>query len=264
MHSGLIPLKHKFEQSIQVDDDVLGMLYTGSLGRGMTDQYSDLDIEVWVPDNVFEFTHSKIKQLLQYFGELQFVYFMGPAATGFVSSYWYRVDIDLKQYTNLQPIERYATASVIKDTNNVLKELVQNSQVEPVVTMIEQARQKIAEAIDSQIYLALHNARGDQWSAMGEIVGRSGSLYRLLVRLQGYKSFGFLYAEKLLSPAEQDILTQVWPSMPEQQEIRRAAYALWNWTKYVWGKTEEFFETSIEITIDETQFLSAIDGIYTW
>ncbi len=34
-----------FEAAVLADGDVLGMLYSGSLGRGTADSYSDLDID---------------------------------------------------------------------------------------------------------------------------------------------------------------------------------------------------------------------------
>ena len=37
-----------FEQAVRADPDIVGVLYTASLGRGPTDRYSDLDIEVWL------------------------------------------------------------------------------------------------------------------------------------------------------------------------------------------------------------------------
>jgi hypothetical protein len=50
MNTGhLFPLQ-AFEAAMRDDPEVRGVLYTGSLGGGTADGFSDLDIELWVTD----------------------------------------------------------------------------------------------------------------------------------------------------------------------------------------------------------------------
>jgi hypothetical protein len=255
---------HEFEQAIQADPEVLGVLYTGSLGRGTVDRFSDLDIEVWVRDNVLPSATTKLQQILQYLGEVQFFYHSGLDARGFVGPDWRRVDLDFKRRVDLQPAPKYMTARVVKDTDGVLAHLVAASPMPHITATVEQAEDMIREAIDSQIYLALHNARGAVWSAMGEVSYRCAELYTLLARLRGHQSFGFRYVEVLLSPDEQRLLTAAWPTEPTQVEVRRAARALWTWTRHVWVESERILGKALTVTIDEARFLIAVGSIYTW
>ena len=55
----------------------------------------------------------------------------------------------------------------------------------------------IEGSIDSQVYLALHNARGAVWSAMGEVSSRGIQLYQFLAELRGRRSYGPRYVETL-------------------------------------------------------------------
>src|SRR5207249_3612798 len=118
-------------------------------------------------------------------------------------------------------------------TDGVLTRLVADSPPPEIRATREQAREMIQGMVDSQIYLALHNARGALWSAMGEVSGQCSELYTLLARLRGRNSYGFRYVEQLLSPEEQELMRAAWPAAPDQAEVRRAARALWNWARHV-------------------------------
>ena len=69
---------------------------------------------------------------------------------------------------------------MIKDTDGALARLVAEAPPLVIQTTAEQARDMIRTMVDSQIYLALHNARGAVWSAMGEVTYECAQLYTLL------------------------------------------------------------------------------------
>jgi len=60
----------EFERAIQVDPDVLGVFYFGSLGRGAAGRFSDLDIFVWLPDDFRCAQARKMIHLLGLFGPI--------------------------------------------------------------------------------------------------------------------------------------------------------------------------------------------------
>jgi predicted nucleotidyltransferase len=252
-----------FETAIHGDLSVLGLLYIGSLGRGTADRYSDLDIEVWVPDEDLEIAFDRLRALLETLGTVQFTIFRELSAMrGFVGPDWRRVELHLMCRDELQPSPKFAEARIVKDIDGVLERLIAESPRELVQPTWMQMRQMIEEAIDGQIYLALHNARGASWSAMGEVSYRLSELYTLLSRLRGYRSYGFRYVETELAPYERDLLAASWPTSAEQAEVRRAARALWEWTRHVWSEAEVVLGSTLEITIDESAFLAAVDRIY--
>jgi hypothetical protein len=255
-----------FETAITKDPDILGVLYTGSLGGGTADRYSDLDIELWVTDRAFADAATLLPRLLGYLGTVQFVYFRGEEAsfvTGFVGPDWQRVDLKLHRQSETAPAASYATSRIVKDVEGSLARLVAQAPRATIRASWDQARAGIEEAIDSQIYLSLHNARGAVWSAMGEVSYHCAELYTLLALLRGHGSFGFRFVEQLLSPAEGAMLSDAWPSHADREEVRRAARALWSWTRHVWHESELTLGRPLELSIDEAGFLAAVDRIYS-
>jgi hypothetical protein len=58
------------------------------------------------------------------------------------------------------------------------------------------------------------------------------------------------------------LLTAAWPAAPEREEVRRAARALWVWTRHVWAQAERALEARLELTLDEAALPGAVDRIY--
>jgi hypothetical protein len=168
-----MPLE-QFEATIQ---EVLGMLYSGSLGHGTADRFSDLDIELWVTDAAFLERERKISEVLRYLGTVHFFYARGSGCTAFVGDEWQRVDVWLHQMSEVDLPSEYAHARIIKDTDHFLAHLLEGVREKAVIVSWEEARSSIEEAIDSQIYLSLHNARGAIWSAMEEVSDHAMELY---------------------------------------------------------------------------------------
>ena len=53
-----------------------------------------------------------------------------------------------------------------------------------------------------------------------------------------------------------------WPCELSREENRRAARALWAWTKYVWCEAEGVVGAPLEVEVDEEGMLAAIDRMY--
>jgi hypothetical protein len=260
----LFPCLLAFEAAVRARPEVRGVLYTGSLGRGTCDRFSDLDLHLWLAEAAFDPGLPRLREVMEWLGPVPFLYLRGAGfATGFVSPDWQRVDLYLKPWSDRKPEAEYAGARVIKDTDGELARLVAESAPEPVTGTPEQARELIAGVIDSQVYLALHNARGAVWSAMGEVSYACTLLYGFLAKLRGRHSYGFRYVETLLSPAEQALMSAAWPAAPTRDEVRRAARALWSWTRHVWAESERALGAPLEIPLDEAALLAAVDRIYT-
>jgi hypothetical protein len=83
-------------------------------------------------------------------------------------------------------------------------------------------------------------------------------------RLRGRNSYGFRYVEQLLSPEEQALMRAAWPIAPDQEEVRRAARALWDWARHVGMAAERELSASLDLEIDETGLLATVDRIYGW
>ena len=149
---------------------MLGMLYTGSLGRGTADRFSDLDIEVWVTDAAYAEAEMTAQEILGYLGAIQFLY---SRATGYTTAFlgieWQPIDLALHQQTEERPQPPSAQVRILKDTTHHLERMLAQANGETVEISWEQARMKIEDAIDSHIYLNRANARGDVWYALGKV-----------------------------------------------------------------------------------------------
>jgi hypothetical protein len=253
-----------FERAAQEDPSVLGVLYTGSLGRGDFDRFSDLDIQVWLAD-ASQYSRERLREMLGWLGEIHYTVFHGDeGVTAGVGPCWRRTDLDLVKGAELKPEPYLREARLIKDTNGVLARLMAAAPGEVIEATPEGARTLFEGMVDSQIYLALHNARGAVWSAMGEVLSLGAGLYVFLARVRGRNSYGFRYVEQLLSPEELALMTAAWPAAPVREEVRRAARALWPWMRHVWAEAERRFGAPLEVSVDEAGLLAAVDRIYGW
>jgi predicted nucleotidyltransferase len=255
-----LPLED-FERAIQADPEALGVFYFGSLGRGAASRHSDLDIFVWVADSVDLTKPDKLVELLKLFGEIHVLEAEG--SKGFVGPGWVQVDFEFGHRENLAPHYRYAGATVIKDTDGVLARMAAECAPEQIVETAESAAGVFHGAIEDQLFNARHNARGSVWSAMGGISYWCSLTYELIGRLRGRRTYGFRYVEDLLTPEEQVLIAAAWPREPTREENRRAARALWTWTKYVWREAERVIGQPLPIDLDEQGMLAAIDRMYT-
>jgi hypothetical protein len=249
-----------FERAIQADPEVLGMFYFGSLGRGAAGHFSDLDIFVWLADDVAPRERDKLLQLFGLLGTTHWPEIEWGKA--WLGPEWTQVDIEHAYREHLQPHYRYAGATVIKDTDGALARMAAACAPEQIVETVDSAATVIREVIADQLFLARHNARGSVWSARGNITGLLIGTYELLGRLRGRRTYGYRYVEELLTSEEQALLAASWPHEPSGAENRRAARALWVWTKYVWREAERVIGQPLGIELDEEAMLAAIDRMY--
>jgi hypothetical protein len=150
--SSPIPLD-TFERTIQSDPEVLGVLYFGSLGRGTAGRFSDLDVFVWLPDDLAIPARDKLLQLLSLFGENHWLETGDRHVTGFVGSEWTQVDIEFAQREHVVPSARYAGATVIKDADGVLATMAAACEPERLTETVESAADVIHGAIS--VYCSL-------------------------------------------------------------------------------------------------------------
>ena len=253
----------RFEAAVLSDPSVLGVLYTGSLGRGTADRFSDLDLEVWLADDAFADLPAKTHDLHAVLGTIELFEVRHPGfSQSNVGPDWRRVDLHVRRRDDTEPRHDFAGARIVKDFDGTLARLVAASVPEDVTPTWEEARATIMGAIGEQIYIAVNNARGATWEAMSSVPHHVAQLYEVIARLRGRRSYGFRYAESLLSPAELRLMRAAWPATPTRAEVRRAARALWTWTGYVWVETERVLGRPLEVTIDEAGLLAAVDALY--
>src|SRR5262245_44067944 len=146
-----------FERATQADPEVLGMFYFGSLGRGTATRFSDLDILVWVGEDLPLGARAKLLHLLSLFGETHWLGGDGNDVHALVGPAWTQVDLRLVRRADLKPDAYYAGARIIKDTDGVLAHMASTCEPEAIVETVESATDVIHGAIGDQLFNARHN-----------------------------------------------------------------------------------------------------------
>ena len=258
-----IPLDD-FERAIQADPQVLGMFYYGSLGRGAATRYSDLDIFVSFSDDVVMPAHDNVRQLLRLLGAIHWIDVEGGKA--FIGPAWAQVDIEWHRREELEATPHYALfagGTIIKDVDGTLAQFLAACVPEQLAETAESAAAVIGDLICDLLFVSRHNARGSVWSATGTNSDLCTNTYELLGRLRGRRTYGHRYVEELLTPDEQALKAAAWPRAATRDENRRAARALWTWTKFVWSEAERVIGQPLGLAIDEVEMWAAIDRMYT-
>ena len=246
---------------MQADPAVLAALYTGSLAAGTADAFSDLDIELVLSPAVAD-PRAHVEQLAEEFGRPRFRYWRDALLTAFAGASWQRIDLRYTPQCELAPNPRLAGARAWKDaTGEAATAVTLSSAPRPAIAPAD-ARHELSLAVDTQIYAALHIARGALWSAQGELTHRLQSLYALLARLRGVEPFGFRRVETLLAAAERKRLERAWPRAARRPELRRAARALWAWTTYVRSDAAARLGADPGPEVDAAALLRAVERIH--
>lgn len=261
-----LPLS-QFESALQADPRVLGVIYTGSLGRGVADRFSDLDLELWVTDPAYDDVETTVRELLSPLGVIQWLMLTNEGAsmytTAFLGANWQPVDLTVHRPAVEGPVPDLSQVHLLKDQNQQLHRFLSTATHQSIEISWEEARGKLEMAIGEWIYLQRKNARGDGWCALGIATESASALYTFVAALRGVRAHSYRYMAQVLSPQEQEILAQVWPRDYSQQELQRAGRALWDWTRLIWQEAERHLGRSLLIAIDEASLLAAIDRLYS-
>ncbi|MDQ2997456.1 MAG: hypothetical protein M3R61_10420 [Chloroflexota bacterium] len=256
-----------FEQRIMADPDVLGMMYNGSLGRGEADRYSDLDISLWVRDEVLA-KPGRIEHYLGWLGAIQFVSWSqhdsGLSSNCYVGHDWQRVELDISGKVSATPHPFFHHATVVKDTDGRLASLIAASGPPTAEPSRDAARKVIEDAIYHTGFVTMQNIRGSHYHAMGNLCELANNVCTLLVQLRGREGYAERFVERFLREDERALLYAAWPAGPEREAIRSAARGLLEWIQYVWTQAEQTLGESLGISLDAAAFLAAIERPYDW
>jgi hypothetical protein len=258
--SGAAFPRARFERVLRADSAVSAALYTGSIASGAADAFSDIDVElVFAPDCADG--RGRVEALCGALGRLQFGYWRDRLFTAFFGAGWQRVDLRLLCERELRPGPRFAAARVVVDREGRAAQVVASSRPDASGAAPADAREELACAIDTQIYAALHIARGALWSAQGELTHRAQRLYALLARLRGHEVFGFRAVEAVLDRHERALLERAWPRAPRTPELRRATRALWRFTELVRERVGTALGDDAVPRVDARALLRAVERI---
>ncbi len=253
----------EFERRIAADPDVLGMMYVGSLGRREADRCSDIDVTLWIRDEVIE-TPKLLEHYMGWLGELHFVFSFGLWGNGYAGPDWQAIDLALMRKDDIKPEPYFHRKTVVKDTDGFLQSIVAASPPPTPELTRESAQKVIEEAIHMLGSITMHNIRGSYADALANFSEQLFNVYGLLAKLRGREPYEVRYAERFLPPDELTLLYAAWPAAPEREAIRRAAHGLWEWTRYVWTEAEQKIGVTLDIPLDAEALLASLERPYSW
>jgi hypothetical protein len=257
----------EFEQRILADPDVLGMVYTGSLGRGAGDRCSDVDISIWLRDEALT-KEGLLEHYVGWLGEIHFLSWSqhehGLSSNCFVGVDWQQAELDIMDSQLATPHPYWHGVRVVKDTDGRLASLVAASGPPIAELTRDAARKVIAEAIYHIGFVTVQNVRGAHYHAMSNLCELANSLYMLLANARGREGYDVRNAERFLHKAELALLYASWPAAAEREAICYATRGLWAWTQYVWAQCEQTLGEELGISLDTIGFLEAIERPYAW
>jgi hypothetical protein len=257
----------EFEQRILADPDVLGMVYTGSLGRGGGDRCSDVDIALWLRDETLT-KPGLLEQYAGWLGEIRFISWSrhehGLSSNCFIGPDWQQVELDIMDSHLATPHPYWHGVRVVKDTDGRLASLVAASGPPIAKLTRDAARKVIADAIYHTGFVTVQNVRGAHYHAVGNLCELANNMYVLLANARGREGYDVRNVEQFLGTDELALLYATWPAAPEREAIRCATRGLWAWIQYVWAQCEQTLGEELGISLDTTGFLEAIERPYAW
>lgn len=131
-------IKASIEEDLAGDPSILALFYGGSVGRGNSDRYSDIDLRIIVADDMYEIYRDKMMQRAHRWGNILFVEDM-PIAHYCTIHYDNFVKVDLFQYRlkDVLPSFWLRHIEIFYDATGMLEDVVQKSNELVFDPMIE-------------------------------------------------------------------------------------------------------------------------------
>lgn len=115
---------NEIEKDLFADENVIGVFYSGSIGNGNSDLYSDIDLRIVVKDEVFEAYISAKRQRAQNWGTVLFFEDF-PWTNYSIAHYDSFIKIDTFYYrkAEVRPSVWLKNIQIIRDTDHFLQEV---------------------------------------------------------------------------------------------------------------------------------------------
>lgn len=142
---------------------------------------------------------------------------------------------------------------IIFDRDGTLTKVWKESQKCKKVTFIhEEVVNELLGYRDTILYIARHYARGQIFSAVGEIGSINSGLFHLLGKIRGYFNFELVRgAEKIISKKEWKLLNDANCKNNEVKEVRRAMKANLKLMYYVEKEYEKVSGRKLNFRVDD-------------
>ena len=255
----------RLEDAIIPRPEIIGALYSGSIGRGDYDEHSDIDLYTVVKDEDYDKIFPQMPAWMAEVGEIKYRINRSHCNSWvfFIDDDWAKVDVAVYKRSELKPKFEYRGIKIVKDHEGLLAEVQKLSIDLPSDIPKNHFHGWLNECRDGQIYTARHCARGWIMSAVGEAAYEGEQLFYLLLKLRGTpEQYGFRDAENILSDKEFQMLLATRPKEATILAVREGMKAVWKLLKHVETEYERVVGEPVGIKCDDEELLAVAEKIY--
>ena len=257
---------NEFIKEVKRIPEIIALYYAGSTATESWDKYSDLDIDLVVEDKNFRKLFKKLPKLAGFFGKIKFSHsYGGSEFTSFIGEDYFKVELDLIKKSSLKPNNFLKTIKIIFDKEGTLMKAYKKSR------NIKRSKIKHQDVInfflalrDGQIWTARQYARGQKFSAGGEVSTMRNFLLDFLAKINDVECYDLLRkANKYLSKKERDFFKRGGRFSTKKKEVQKEMVENWKFMKYLEKKYENKSKQKLNLKCEDTKILKIVKEIYS-
>lgn len=225
---------NEFNKYLKSFPEIKKIKYTGSTATKSWDEYSDLDIDIYVNKKDFPKITGKIPKILSWWGEIKLMckYPDVNEFSAYVGKDFLKVEIDIIVLGE-EEHNKKKTKQQIEDTSVFLR--------------------------DWTIYLSRHYTRGQKISAYYETLSLGRDIIKYFSEAKGLPYFELIRnSEKLLSKKEKIFFDNLFLRKCSKKELIRFILNIWRFLEYIDNVWEKRNKTKLNLKIKKKETLKMV------
>ena len=253
----------EFTEKLKRVPEIIAVFYTGSTANKSWDKYSDIDIEIIVPDKDYDKVIKQLPKLLSMWGKIKLCnnYKGSDQMYAFIGKDYTKVEINPIKESSLKPKWMLNDVRVGFDKENIMTPVLKSSQEEkrPALDHNEMVH-FFLDARSNFLYVARHYARGQKLSGVSELNNIGGALFYYLGKIKGMVGHENLRsAETHLTKKEWNFLKVSKCASLKKEELRRSITANWKYMKYLESLYEKKNGRKLNLECNDNEILRVIN-----
>jgi predicted nucleotidyltransferase len=230
-----------FTEKLKQIPEILAIYYTGSTATYKWDIYSDIDIDIIIADKNYEKIVKQLPKILELWGEVKQwnKYPEHDEHYAFIGKDYLKVEIDpIKRSSLKQGI--WPGAKIVYDPKNIISKLkiIKEKKIIPKDFPFQCLYNR-----DNLIYTVRHYARGQKFSAAGELENIRKNLFQQLTQLKGLTDYNLTRtAERAFTKTEWKLWQEATCKSLKLKDFKKAFSAIWRLMKDIESTYEKKYK----------------------